>query len=164
MKKFVLALICLYCSSSLFAQDNRDNNNRNNQRTHNGNRNQAPTAVQQAWQRDHANDGTPTWQQSNGQWNATYQDRQTNKRINTYYDRSGREIDTHREWDRNNLSSDYNNNINRRYHSHNYNVRRIERPNQKEVYELRMKNRGRTRTIYTDENGNEIRYREPHRY
>src|SRR5436305_14784 len=85
--------------------------------THTGNRNTAPTAVQQAWQRDHSNDGTATWSQSNGEWQAHYQDPTTHRNVDTYYDPSGRHVDTHREWNSSDLSPEYNQNINKHYHT-----------------------------------------------
>jgi hypothetical protein len=62
------------------------------------------------------------------------------------------------EWDRKNLSSDYDKRITSRYHTTNYRVTRIERPNNPSLFELILNIGGNNRTVYTDERGNQVRY------
>ena len=81
MKKLFFSLFFLLCSIVMFAQKN--------------NRNKPPAAVQQSFQKDYPNTGNATWHhQRNGQWNATYKDADKNRNVNTYYDRTGRHIET----------------------------------------------------------------------
>lgn len=142
------------CGTVLFAQDRDHNNDHRNKNL------MPPQTVQQAWQRDHANDGNANWKYTNGQWHATYTDHDNNRNAETFYDGRGRKMETHREWDKTQMAPDYDQRINRKYHTNgNYTVNRIERPNQKEMYEVKLKDKGRSRTIYTDDKGNEIRYR-----
>ena len=149
MKKIIFSIVLLSGSTFLFAQ--RDQRN-------------VPQSVQQSWQRDHANEGKPTWQQSNGQWHANYKDNTTNRNVDTYYDGKGREVDTHREMDRKDLPQTYDQRINQRYHANgNYNVVKINRPNQKEIFQVKVQNAGKNRVVYTDRQGREVKYRDQHR-
>ncbi len=123
-------MILLSSSLAIFAQDNQENTDKRdksyrqqNSRTRNANRNEAPSEVQQAWQLDHAYDGNPTWQQNNGQWHAQYKDQGSDKKVDSYYDRSGQQVDTHRQMRSQDMPSAYNQNVNRRYHTvNNYDV------------------------------------------
>jgi hypothetical protein len=64
------------------------------------------------------------------------------------------------EWDRKNLPSDYDNRIRKKYHTANYRITRVERPNnQPSLFELIFNIGGRNKTVYTDERGNEVKYR-----
>lgn len=147
MKKIILSFLLLSSCTVLFAQHRRDNNN-------------PPQTIQQAWQKDHPNQTPATWQQSNGQWHAHYKDNTSSRDADSYYDPRGRQLATHMQWDRTQLPSDYDRTIRTRYHANNYSVTRIERPNQSGLYQLIMQlTGGKTRTVYTDERGNEVRYR-----
>ena len=153
MKKIIFASLIILSSSLLYAQQNRNNNR--NQR-------QAPATVQQAWQRDHPNIGNPTWQMSNGQWHARYKDQVNNRNADTYYDSRGRQIDTHTQWDRKNLPQDFDNRIRTKYHPRNYDVVRIDRPNNPSLFQIILSLGTGKRTVYVDERGNEVRYRDRH--
>ena len=148
MKKLILSILLLSSCTLLFAQHRRDDHN-------------PPQTIQQAWQKDHPNNqASPTWQQSNGQWHAHYKDNSSSRDADTYYDQRGRQLATHMQWDRTQLPADYDRTIRTRYHANNYTVTRIERPNQSGLYQLIMQlTGGKTRTVYTDERGNEVRYR-----
>jgi hypothetical protein len=152
MKKIIFATLIILSSSILYAQRNGTNNNRR----------QAPTPVQQSWQRDHPNNGNPTWQQSNGQWHAHYKDQTNNRPADTYYDQRGKQLDTHTQWDRKDLPQEYDTRIRTKYHAKNYQVTRIDRPNNPALFQLRLNLGGGNRTIYTDEKGNEVHYRDRH--
>ena len=171
MKKVIFIVFVIVGSFPVFAefvQINTDARTNDGQqpggRNRNGNNSQAPPEVKQAWQRDHGNEGTPSWQQSNGQWRAQYKDQNTNRRVDTYYDHSGRQVDTHREWNRQDMPATYQDNINKRYHTGNsYNVTKIERPNKRQVYQVDINGNGKRKRLFTDEQGNEIRYKDQHR-
>ena len=150
MKKTIFLTILLGCSAFLFAQSNK---------TYHNDR-QAPQNVQQSFQRDNPNAGNVSWQQGNGQWHARHMDPNSHHNVDTYYDRNGNRLATHRDMDRKEMPHDFDQRINSRYHARDYHVTRIERPSQHEVYKLRVTNRSGSRTIYTDEHGNKVDYRE----
>ena len=156
MKMIILSMAFVTCSTVLFAQ---------NQNRYNKDHRNPPQSVQQDWQNDHANDGQPTWQQSNGQWHAHYQAHDNNRNADTYYDSRGRQVDTHTQWDRKDVPQNFDQRVNQRYHANGkYDVTRIDRPNQKEVYELRVRQGNKNRTVYTDDQGNEVHYKDQHHH
>jgi hypothetical protein len=163
MKKIIFIGVMILSSSMLFAQDrdhdrdNRDNKDRRNQR-------QAPNSVQESWRRDHPDVSNPTWEQRNGQWHARYQDQRNNNRnTEVYYDQRGRQIDSHTAWDRNQMPKDFDKRMRSRYHARDYQVTRIDRPNnQGSLFQILLNLGSTKRTIYTDENGREVRYRDRH--
>jgi hypothetical protein len=169
MKKLIFAGLLILTGTALFAQDdhrdrdnNRDRDNRNNTQNQRY-QNQPPQTVQQNWQRDHQGVSNPTWEQRNGQWHARYQDQRSNKYADSYYDRRGRYLDTHTQWDRNQLPRDFDRRIRSRYHARDYQVTRIERANnQGSLFQIILNLGNNRRTIYTDEHGNEVRYRDRH--
>jgi hypothetical protein len=151
MKKTIFLTLLMGCSALLFAQN--DKTGRNNR--------QAPQNVQQSFQKDHPNAGNVSWQQGNGQWHARHMDPNSHHNVDTYYDRNGSRLATHREMDRKEMPHDFDQRVNQQYNARgNYNVTRIERPNQREVYKLRVTTRGKSKTIYADEHGNKVNYRE----
>ena len=155
MKKLIFSILIILSSSLLYAQRNGNANNNRNQR-------QAPPTVQKAWQRDHPNNGNPSWQQNNGQWHARYKDQTNNRNADTYYDQRGKQIDTHTQWERQNVSQNLDNRIRTKYHTTNYEVVRIDRPNNPSLFQIILNTGGGRRTIYTDENGMEVKYKDRH--
>jgi hypothetical protein len=153
MKKIIFASLIILSSSMLYGQQNRNNNR--NQR-------QAPSTVQQAWQKDHPNNGNPTWQMNNGQWHARYKDQTNNRNADTYYDSRGRQLDTHTQWDRKDVPQEVDNRVRTRYHSKNYQVTRIDRPSNPSLFQIILGGGTSRRTVYLDERGNEVRYRDRH--
>jgi hypothetical protein len=164
MKKILFACMLILTGTALFAQnDNRDNRDNRRNRDNQRNQYQPPQTVQQNWQRDHQGVSNPTWEQRNGQWHARYQDQRTNRNVDTYYDTRGRQVDTHIPWDRNQMPQDADRRIRSRYHARDYQVTRIERPNsQGSLFQILLNLGSNRKTIYTDEHGNEVRYRDRH--
>lgn len=147
MKKTLFSLFLVLSGAVLFAQPNRQIRNQN-----------TPKSVQDAFTRAHPNAGNAQWSQRNGQWHATYNDKTNNRNVDDYYDNRGRHMYSRVEWDRKNLSSNYHKRITSRYHTTNYRVTRIERPNNPSLFELILNIGGNNRTVYTDERGNRVRY------
>ena len=163
MKKIIFIGTLILSSTKLFAQDrdrDRDNNNNRDRR----NERQAPNSVQESWRREHPDVNNPSWEQRNGQWHARYQDQRNNNRnTDSYYDQRGRHIDTHTEWDRNQMPQDFDRRIRSRYHARDYQVTRIDRANnQGSLFQVLLNSGSRKRTIYTDEHGNSVNYRDRH--
>jgi len=160
MKHILIGLFIL-SSTTLLAQDNRDNRHRNqntNGNQHRDDRNtQVPENVQQSFQKDYPNAQNPEWNNTNGQWHGTYKD-QNSRNVETYYYSNGQRIDTHLTYNQDELPSKVRNRANKRYHS-NYNTYRIDRPNSQPIYQVRSQDGN---TIYMDENGRKRIYRDRH--
>lgn len=132
------------------------NGNRNSNHT----RNQPPATVQESFQRDNPNANNTKWQRENGQWHATYKDADRNRNVHAYYDTRGQHRETRMDWDRKDVPSDLDRRINERYHARGrYNVTRIERPDHDPLFQVKLNIGGVAKIVYTDEKGNEVKYR-----
>ena len=150
MKKILIGLLIM-STSTVFAQDNRDNHNHQNRD------NNVPTPVQRSFQKDYPNVQNPQWNNTNGQWHGRYKD-ENNRDVESHYNGRGQRIDTHITYDQKELPENVRNNANRRY-SPNYKTYRIERPNSQPLYQIRTQN---GRTVYMDENGRQRKYNDRH--
>jgi hypothetical protein len=161
MKTIIFSLLLL-SGTTLFAQNDRRYNN-NNSYNSNGNYNayQAPQRVRQGWQRDHADNSNPQWEKRRKHWDAHYID-QANHNVDAYYDKRGRLVDTHRELDRNDIPADFDDRIRSRYRTNNYRVTRIDRPGSTSLFQIILNLGSGSRTVYWNEQGNEVRYRDRH--
>lgn len=157
MKKFLVGLFILSCTT-LFAQDNRNDQNRNMDKDNKYN-NGRPDEVRRSFERDYPNAQNPQWNNSNGQWHASFRD-QNNKNIETHYDNYGRRIDTHTPYDQNEFPGNVRDRADRRYNTNgNYNGYRIDRPDYEPLFQLKIQS---GRTIYMNENGEKRRYKDRH--
>jgi hypothetical protein len=152
MKKLFITLLFLGSGAMLFAQNTHQNQNQN--RHDNG----APTPVQRSFQKDYPGNNTAQWQQQqNNQWHAVVKDKD-NRDVDVYYDHNGHKLSTHSSWDRKNVPSALDKRINSRYHSKDYQVHRIERPNLKPLFQITLTIGGKNKTVYMDDKGNEQKY------
>jgi len=146
--KNILVGIFLLGSVTLFAQDNRDDHERNNQ---------VPDNVQHSFQRDNPNAQNPRWENKNGQWHSAYRDKD-NRDVDAYYDGNGQRIDTHSHYDDNELPDRVRIVAHKRYHS-NYKTYRIDRPNSQVLFQIRLDD---GRNFYYDEHGKKRHYEDRH--
>ena len=138
MKKIFLPLLLL-TSTMIFAQS---------------------AQVQLSFQRDYPDARNARWIQTNDQWHGYYRD-DRNRDMDVYYDNYGNRYDTHTGWDRRDVPYDVDNRINRRYHTNGeYRVVRIERPNYRPLFQIRIGTR--SRPVYMDERGRRRRYDDRH--
>jgi hypothetical protein len=164
MKRIIFSTLLLISGAVVFAQDrDRDQNrdNRNDNRNYNA-RGDVPNNVWSNFHRDYPNSNDVRWERSGRRgWHGNMRDND-NRNVDVYYDRKGRMVDRHVAWDYRNMPQGYNDRVYNRYHTRDYRVYRIERPNSSPLFELLLNLGGNSRTVYTDENGNEIRYRDRH--
>ena len=153
MKKILIGLFIL-CSASLFAQDNGDNHDRNQNTNRN---NQVPDNVQHSFQQDNPNAQNPQWSNTNGQWHGSYKD-QNNRNVDAYYNINGERIDTHTSYNQQELPPRVRRKADKRYHG-SYNTYRIDRPNSQPLFQIQLQTGG---TTYMDENGRKRKYDDRH--
>lgn len=148
MKKILAALLLL--SSATFAQNR------------NPGRDQPPAPIRQSFKRDHStNPDNANWTKTSSNWHANFKDN-NNHNVDSYYDRRGNRIATHREIDRQDVPRGLDTRINDRYHANgNYDVRRIERPNAQPLFQIGLRLGSGSRTVYMDAQGRERQYRSP---
>ncbi len=154
-----LILVTLLGVGITAAAQDRDNRQYNDSRNYNAQG--VPDRINSSFRHDHPDARDAQWEHNGKSWHATYHgDRDRN--VDAYYDRRGRMIDQHIAWDNSQLPGDFDNNIYNRYHTHDYKVYRIERPNASPLFQLSLNLGGGSTTIYTDENGNRVRYKDRH--
>ncbi|MDB5209809.1 MAG: hypothetical protein JWQ30_636 [Sediminibacterium sp.] len=148
MKNIFVALLLL--SSASFAQ-NRDRND------------QPPTNIRRSFERNNANSKNTQWTKSSSNWHANYRDN-NNRSVDSYYDRRGNLMATHREINRNEIPRRVDTRITNLYHPQgNYSVRKIERPNTPSLFQIILQlATGGSRTVYMDEQGRQRDYHSPY--
>ena len=147
MKKILSLIVLLLSGTFLFAQNDH-------QRNHN---NDAPQQVQESFKKDHPDAENAHWAKSNGRYHASYN--HDNRQTDSYYDEKGNHVYTRTQWDQKSLPADYDNRIRSKYHTSHYNVAKIERPNDKTLFELKLNTGKKARTVYTDEQGNRVNFK-----
>ena len=147
MKKKLSLIVLLLSGTFLFAQNGH-------QRNHN---NDAPQQVQESFKKDHPDADNAHWAKSNGKYHASYN--RDNRQTDSYYDEKGNHVYTRTQWDQKSLPADYDNRIRSKYHTSHYKVAKIERPNDKALFELKLNTGKKTRTVYTDEQGNRVNFK-----
>jgi len=147
MKKILSLIIMVLSVTFLFAQNKRQRNNNNN----------APQQVQESFKKDHPDAGNAHWAKSNNRYHASY--KRDNRQTDSYYDDKGNHVYTRTQWDRKSLPADYDKTIQSKYHTSHYKVAKIERPNDNPLFELQLNLGKKTRTVYTDERGNQVKFK-----
>jgi hypothetical protein len=150
MKKMFFLGLFTTSSILLFAQNDKYKDKKHRQEN-------VPQVVQQSYQREYPNYNNSTWDQRNNQWHTRYMDRDHNRNVDVYYDRSGRRVLTQSDWDRDDVPVTVKERIRRKYHDENYNVYRIERPGRGILFQITLGGNN-NRRVYFDENGREVRY------
>ena len=145
MKKIFFCLTLLLAGTFLYAQNEhqrRDNN--------------IPEPVQQNFKKDHPEVNNSHWSKSNGKYHASYT--HDNRKTDSYYDAKGTPLYTRTPWTKKELPSDFDRKIRSRYHTSKYQVAKIDRPNNQSLFELILNISGKNKTVYTDENGEPVRF------
>jgi len=125
---------------------------------HRYDRNRPPDMVIRSYQKEYRNyDHNPTWDMQNNQWHTRYMDKQNgNRNVDVYYDKSGRHIQTGREWDPIKLPPMVRDQLSRKYHEENYSAYRIERPGKRPFFQITLG--ANNKNVYMDDRGREVRY------
>lgn len=142
MKKIVLFILMALPAAACLAQK--------------GTISSTPKKVQAGFTRDHPGEANARWAKSKGQWRANYTS--SGRSVDEYYNRKGERSFRRTEWDRKNMPAVYNQKIMKQYNAGDYRVSKIERPKNPVLYEVKYTKDGNDKTVYTDENGNEVKY------
>lgn len=144
MKKTILLATSITVSMMVFAQQHKEHS-------------KVPESVRTSWQSDYPNnkDDHNSWDMRNNQWHTRYKDKDHgNRYVDVYYDKNGHRIRSKSLWNRNDLPEAVRDRMNKKYHVHNYQAYRIDRPEKGVVFQLSW---GKT-NVYIDESGNEVKY------
>ena len=145
MKKILSLIVLLLSGTFLFAQNGHQRNNN------------APQQVQESFKKDHPDANNAHWAKSNGKYHASYT--HDKRQTDSYYDDKGNNVYTRTQWDKKSLPADYDKTIRSKYHTSHYKVAKIERPNGNPLFELQLNVGKKTRTVYTDEQGNQVKFK-----
>ena len=121
----------------------------------------APRAVQQRFHRDYPEATDTRWNYSQGRWNADFTDHSRYDRgeMVAHYDHTGRHVDSHIPYDRNDVPDPVIRHVEKRYPgSKDQYYTRIERPGSKALFQITMNFKGRHTTRYVDDEGRERTY------
>jgi hypothetical protein len=124
---------------------------------------QAPSTVTESFQKDYPDAKQPQWKQSNGQWNANFKRTSDNHNVAAYYDGKGQHIDSHVNLHKTDVPAPVVDRVSSKYPGgHVSQYTKIERPNDNEVYQVKVKQHNKSRTVYVDGQGKDQSYRDKH--
>ena len=124
-----------------------------------------PEEVVQSFHKDYPNASKAHWVKTHGQWSANFNDEgeQGYGEMIAHYDGHGRHIGSYIPYDRKDVPQPVLDRVENKYHGgHSYEFTRVESDGDHGYFEVRMHYRGKNKTIYLDEEGNEHDYH--HRY
>ena len=150
MKKTIICLLLLTPGGLLFAQDYHQH---------------APDQIQQSFHKDYPDANDARWSHSHGQWHANFKDQgQTDYgEMVAHYDRYGHHVDSHIPYNRSDVPAPVMDHVQSRYRSaHRYRFTRIEHPYGYDLFQVRVNQHGRDKTVYMDEQGRERHYDDRH--
>ena len=125
----------------------------------------APEQVQQAFHKDYPDAADASWSRSNGQWHADFNDLSARGRgeMVAHYDQDGRHIDSHIPYDRHDVPAPVVTTVHQKYRgASNLRVTKIEHPDGNALFQVQINHRGRNKTLYMDEKGQEQKYNDRH--
>ena len=120
----------------------------------------APAKVLQSFQKENPDVKDTHWSENNHEWQANYIDNKHHT-VDAYYDRNGIRKDMHCALDKMDVPRNINRSITSMYGG-NYRVARIERLNEAPVYQIKVHNGEKSRTVYMDEQANKKQYNDQH--
>jgi hypothetical protein len=126
--------------------------------------NMPPKNVSQSFQKEYPQSQASQWSQSNAGWSVSFEDKDHNNgEATAYFDGSGRHVDTHIPYDKQDVPSPVKNHTQRSYGaSDNYDYTRIDHSGEKTVYKTQVKHKNQDKTIYMDNGGHEKDYQDKH--
>lgn len=125
----------------------------------------APQQVQQTFQRDYPQADNATWSHKNSQWSARFDDKSPNDNgeMVAHYSHTGKYIDSHIPYDRNDVPAAVVKTTHRRYRdARDESYTRIDQPNGLSLFQVLLNIGGNQKKVYMNEDGQERRYTDRH--
>ena len=158
MKNEFMILLFMAMSLKGMAQNN---SHLNNNSSHHAN-NPVPEQVWQTFQKDNPHAQYPQLQHMGINWIAIYKDVDHGSyQVTAYYDSLGRQLERRVKIKKEDLSPTLKQQIQNKYQTSDFDVIRYERPGQPNVYQVALNLKSGRTVIYTDEQGQEISYKDP---
>ena len=148
MKKTIITMLCGFCVFFVSAQ----------------NRYNPPHQVRETFSREYPKSQSAHWHHTNNVWTADFEDRDHgNGEVTAHFDRNGSLLDTHIPYDNNDVPAPVRERVRSRYPgSNNHEYTRIYRPGGDVIYQVHLRNKKKSKTLYIDGNGEERTYQDRH--
>lgn len=122
-----------------------------------------PFSTMQTFQKDFPHAESPQWQHLGSIWVATFHDKDHgNNQIDNFYDSMGHLLERRTVLKKGETPRSLNEQIQSKYHTSDYLVIRFELSGQPIIYQVSVNLKSGRIMIYTDEQGNEITYKDPY--
>ena len=123
-----------------------------------------PKQVSESFQREYPRSKPSQWSRSNDSWSVSFTDRDhDNGEATAYFDASGKHVDTHIPYEKNDVPVSVRNHTHDSYGaSDQYDYTRIDHSGEKAVYRTKVKHKKQVKTIYMDSDGHERDYHDNH--
>jgi hypothetical protein len=117
-----------------------------------------PNRVRQAFHHQYPHAATEHWQQTNGKWEASFISPETNTTTLARYDFSGHHVNSRVEIGQSAMPAKVIDRLNEKYPGYDHSFTRIERPWKRDLYKVKVKEKGTYKTLYLDKTGHERDY------
>jgi len=123
-----------------------------------------PKQVSESFHREYPRSNPAKWSRSNDGWSVSFQDNDHNNgEATAYFDASGKYVETHIPYDKNDVPVSVRNHTRNSYGaSDQYEYTRIDRSGEKAVYKTQVRHKKQDKTIYMDNDGRERDYHDNH--
>ena len=148
MKKIILGLCLVSATTIMYARDIRNTPERN-----------VPMSVKERFHRDYPDANATHWKYTNGKWNANFRKMDGNRMMDAYYNSKGHRIDTRMAIAPAAVPDKVMHRLNEKYPGqYTRHFTKVERPNKRDLYEVRVKKQGIYKSLYMDGRGHERDY------
>jgi len=148
MKKRLITTLCGMWALIAFAQSN----------------NTPPRHVRESFQKEYPQSQPTQWHHTNNGWNADFEDRDHNNgEVTAHFDVNGKYFDTHVLFENNDVPVTVRDRVHSQYPgSENNEYTRINRYDQSNVYQVKVRHHNKYRTVYMNDRGHEVQYHDRH--
>jgi hypothetical protein len=148
MKKSISLILCCVIVCAAMSQE----------------RSRPPAQVRESFQKMYPQSQPSRWNHENGSWSVEFDDRDNdNGQVTAHFDSRGRHIDTHVYYSANDIPAPVIDHLHQQYNgAENYQYTHIERHRGGDFYQVHFRHKGKRRTVYLDDHGNERQYYDRH--
>ena len=145
MKKIIIGLILITATTMTYARNTPARN--------------VPLSVKDRFHKDYPDANATHWKYTDGKWNANFRKMEDNKMMDACYDGKGHRIDTRMTIAQTAVPDKVLHRLNDKYPGrYNHHFTKVERPNKRDLYQVRVKQQGVYKTLYLDGRGHERDY------
>lgn len=148
MKKLIMGLLLVTATTTMTYATKINTPERN-----------VPTSVKDRFHKDYPSANAIHWRYTDGKWNANFRKMEDKKMMDAYYNGKGRRIDTRMTIATTAVPDKVMHRLNEKYPGrYTHHFTKVERPNARDLYEVRVKQQGVYKNLYIDGRGHERDY------